>query len=180
MKINPGAHLQIIQNGVTLRHPLLPPAPESFQQPLPPANRLPVMTATAVPQINPYLATYRGQIYAPKFFPGNRLPQIQDHLNPLSLPVNGFNFVDRRYRDLFKVKKVIIKRHNDEASVGEEKKRSKRDSEEKKETKKDSKKEDKKEDKKVDKKENEEERTKRDSEPIDKVSFRCNTIIIQF
>ncbi|KMQ93442.1 neuronal pentraxin-2 [Lasius niger] len=38
VKINPGAPIQIVQNGLTLRHPALPPIPESPPQPLPPLN----------------------------------------------------------------------------------------------------------------------------------------------
>lgn len=38
VKINPGAPIQIIQNGLTIRHPALPPVPESPPQPLPPLN----------------------------------------------------------------------------------------------------------------------------------------------
>lgn len=38
VKINPGAPIQIIQNGLTIRHPALPPIPESPPQPLPPLN----------------------------------------------------------------------------------------------------------------------------------------------
>lgn len=38
VKINPGAPIQIVQNGVTIRHPALPPHPESPPQPLPPLN----------------------------------------------------------------------------------------------------------------------------------------------
>jgi len=38
VKINPGAPIQIVQNGVTIRHPALPPVPESPPQPLPPLN----------------------------------------------------------------------------------------------------------------------------------------------
>lgn len=38
VKINPGAPIQIVQNGITIRHPALPPVPESPPQPLPPLN----------------------------------------------------------------------------------------------------------------------------------------------
>ncbi|XP_028049789.1 uncharacterized protein LOC105831683 [Monomorium pharaonis] len=38
VKINPGAPIQIVQNGLTIRHPALPPVPESPPQPLPPLN----------------------------------------------------------------------------------------------------------------------------------------------
>jgi len=38
VRINPGAPIQIVQNGVTIRHPALPPVPESPPQPLPPLN----------------------------------------------------------------------------------------------------------------------------------------------
>ncbi|XP_011881276.1 PREDICTED: uncharacterized protein LOC105569427 [Vollenhovia emeryi] len=38
VKINPGAGIQIVQNGLTIRHPALPPVPESPPQPLPPLN----------------------------------------------------------------------------------------------------------------------------------------------
>ncbi|XP_077282214.1 pentraxin-related protein b6 [Temnothorax americanus] len=38
VKINPGASIQIVQNGLTIRHPALPPVPESPPQPLPPLN----------------------------------------------------------------------------------------------------------------------------------------------
>lgn len=37
VKINPGATIQIVQNGLTIRHPALPPVPESPLQ-LPPLN----------------------------------------------------------------------------------------------------------------------------------------------
>ncbi|XP_020300259.1 uncharacterized protein LOC109863952 [Pseudomyrmex gracilis] len=45
VKINPGAPIQIVQNGVTIRHPALPPVPESPPQPLPPLN-LDVLSTT--------------------------------------------------------------------------------------------------------------------------------------
>ncbi|XP_012060198.1 PREDICTED: uncharacterized protein LOC105623415 [Atta cephalotes] len=38
VRINPGAPIQIVQNGLTIRHPALPPVPESPPQPLPPLN----------------------------------------------------------------------------------------------------------------------------------------------
>lgn len=49
VKINPGAPIQIVQNGLTIRHPALPPVPESPPQPLPPLN-LEVFT-TPFPQL---------------------------------------------------------------------------------------------------------------------------------
>jgi len=45
VKINPGAPIQIVQNGITIRHPALPPVPESPPQPLPPLN-LDVLTTS--------------------------------------------------------------------------------------------------------------------------------------
>jgi hypothetical protein len=45
VKINPGAPIQIVQNGITIRHPALPPVPESPPQPLPPLN-LEVLTTS--------------------------------------------------------------------------------------------------------------------------------------
>ncbi|KYN00759.1 PREDICTED: uncharacterized protein LOC108775658 [Cyphomyrmex costatus] len=38
VRINPGAPIQVVQNGLTIRHPALPPVPESPPQPLPPLN----------------------------------------------------------------------------------------------------------------------------------------------
>lgn len=51
MKINPGASIQIVQNGLTIRHPALPPVPESPPQPLPPLN-LDIYTTPFPPQFN--------------------------------------------------------------------------------------------------------------------------------
>lgn len=48
VKINQGAPIQIVHNGLTIRHPALPPVPESPPQPLPPLN-FDVFTTPALP-----------------------------------------------------------------------------------------------------------------------------------
>lgn len=48
MKINPGASIQVVQNGLTIRHPALPPVPESPPQPLPPLNLEALSTTSAL------------------------------------------------------------------------------------------------------------------------------------
>lgn len=49
VKINQGAPIQIVHNGLTIRHPALPPvSPESAPQPLPPLN-FDVFTTPALP-----------------------------------------------------------------------------------------------------------------------------------
>ncbi|XP_014469633.1 PREDICTED: uncharacterized protein LOC106741801 [Dinoponera quadriceps] len=91
VKINPGAPIQIVQNGLTIRHPALPPAPESPPQPLPPLN-LDVLSTTF-----PALQT--------QFFGSPTLQQ--------QLPTAGGSsslFPDGSYHNLFKREKSESKR----------------------------------------------------------------------
>lgn len=114
MKINPGAHIQLVKNGLTLRHPLLPPQPEAPPQPLPPALSL------APAQPAPFATSFRDPENAQRFFTEKRLPRISGFGEPIeNAPVNGFSFVDRRYRDIFRLKKVVIKRDNEKAEASE-------------------------------------------------------------
>ncbi|XP_058809750.1 uncharacterized protein LOC131674950 [Phymastichus coffea] len=88
VKVNPGAQLQISQNGLTLRHPGLP-------QPLPPAI-IPEQS-TIAPAISPFnFAQQLLSIASPRPAPDSTGPFGGAGLAP---PVNGFSFVDRRYRD---------------------------------------------------------------------------------
>lgn len=90
MKVNPGAHIQLMQNGVTLRHPSLPPHPASAPQPLPPAIiASPSTIAPPLPSVSPYdFAQQLVSIGSPR--PPTQL--IAGN------PVNGYSFIDRRYR----------------------------------------------------------------------------------
>ncbi|XP_011258855.2 uncharacterized protein LOC105252901 [Camponotus floridanus] len=82
VKINPGASIQIVQNGLTIRHPALPPAPESPPQPLPPLNLDVFSTA----------------------FP----PSPTQFINPSQSPI----FADGPYRNLFKRERNDSKKRN--------------------------------------------------------------------
>ncbi|XP_072762129.1 uncharacterized protein B6 [Anoplolepis gracilipes] len=82
VKINPGAPIQIVRNGLTIRHPALPPAPESPPQPLPPLNLDVFSTA----------------------FP----PSQTQFVNPSQSSI----FADGPYRNLFKRERNISKKRN--------------------------------------------------------------------
>lgn len=117
MKINPGAHLQIVKDGLTLRHPVLPPAPMSPPQPYPPRNPDPMPSPLPPQQISgvPGFA----KAYAPTQFFGSRGPQILAEIPSNS--ASGFTFLDGRYRNLFKRDKSLAKREStDEGVTGEE------------------------------------------------------------
>lgn len=90
VKINPGAPIQIVQNGVTIRHPALPPVPESPPQPLPPLN-LDVLS-TAFPAL------------PSQFFSNAVQQQLSTATRPSPL------FPDRIYHNLFKREKNESKR----------------------------------------------------------------------
>lgn len=98
MKINPGTPIQIVQNGITLRHPALPPHPESPPQPLPPIN--PDAISTNFPSsLAPITETFQR---VPQFYTDGvqRLP--------------GFRFIgNTNYHDIFKREKKIFKRQDD-------------------------------------------------------------------
>ncbi|XP_029179037.1 uncharacterized protein LOC114946606 [Nylanderia fulva] len=63
VKINPGAPIQIVQNGLTIRHPALPPVPESPPQPLPPLN-LDVFSTSFPPASTQFLGPSQSSIFA--------------------------------------------------------------------------------------------------------------------
>ena len=102
MKINPGAHIQIVKNGVTLRHPSLPHPPVPPPQPFPPAN--PISTISSTPKIVPEFSSILNS-YRPTQIFGNNLQQI---------PINGYSFIDRRYRNINGQRKSLSKRENGE------------------------------------------------------------------
>ncbi|XP_031776591.1 uncharacterized protein LOC100116515 isoform X2 [Nasonia vitripennis] len=100
VKLNPGAHIQIIQNGVTLRHPNTPSAAK-VPQPLPLA-------------IQPALATTEHSLTSsqPKLsynfvktlidIGGSNIPSRSD------VPVSEYSFVNRQYRHTFATKPVLF------------------------------------------------------------------------
>lgn len=92
MKINPGASIQIVQNGVTIRHPALPPVPESPPQPLPPLNLDVLSTAY------PALAT--------SFIGNPAQQQLPIVARPSSI------FPDEPYHNLFKREKSESRKRN--------------------------------------------------------------------
>ena len=100
MKINPGAHVQVIRNGVILRHPALP-VPTESRQPLPPTV-IPAATVT------PFLGQSLPQPAESSFNLTRKFVDISSGSSELhflphsygSQPVNGFSFVDRRYRNV--------------------------------------------------------------------------------
>lgn len=63
VKINPGATIQIVQNGLTIRHPALPPVPESPPQPLPPLN-LDVFSTAFPPSQTQFISPSQSSIFA--------------------------------------------------------------------------------------------------------------------
>ncbi|KAL6430713.1 hypothetical protein ACFW04_006934 [Cataglyphis niger] len=63
VKINPGATIQIVQNGLTIRHPALPPVPESPPQPLPPLN-LDVFSTAFPPSQIQFISPSQSSIFA--------------------------------------------------------------------------------------------------------------------
>ncbi|EZA55910.1 Neuronal pentraxin-2 [Ooceraea biroi] len=93
VKINPGAPIQIVQNGITIRHPALPPVPESPPQPLPPLN-LDVLT-TSFPTL-------------PTQFISN---PVQQQL-PAGAGTSSIFPVDGSYHNIFKREKNESKRRN--------------------------------------------------------------------
>lgn len=90
VKINPGAPIQIVQNGLTIRHPVLPPVPESPPQPLPPLN-LDVLST-----VYPALET--------QFFGNSAQQQLPAAAGPTSF------YADGTYHNLFKREKDGSKR----------------------------------------------------------------------
>ncbi|XP_043463349.1 uncharacterized protein LOC122499219 [Leptopilina heterotoma] len=120
VKINPGSHLQIVKNGVTLRHPTIPVPQVPAQQPFPPSNPIPMPTVSPsqnlIPGFLPVLNSYKPQ--QPQFF-SNKIPQIPSLTSSIANPVNGFNFIDRRYRHVVRHPKSLSKRDNpDERAEG--------------------------------------------------------------
>ncbi|XP_033223058.1 uncharacterized protein LOC117176830 [Belonocnema kinseyi] len=109
VKINPGAHVQIVQNGVTLRHPSIPTAQAPLPQPFPPANPIPVSTpspaSNLISRYPSILNTYR-----PTQYFGTNTPQFSSLPSPIN-PINGYSFVDRRYRNVAG-QKMLSKREN--------------------------------------------------------------------
>ncbi|XP_070157495.1 uncharacterized protein B6 isoform X2 [Polyergus mexicanus] len=67
VKINPGATIQIVQNGLTIRHPALPPAPESPPQPLPPLN-LDIFSTAFPPSPTQFISPSQSSIFADGFY----------------------------------------------------------------------------------------------------------------
>lgn len=84
VRINPGAPIQIVQNGITIRHPALPPVPESPPQPLPPVNP----DALATSNLQFPIST--------QFFGNSAQQQLSNAIRPTSIFVGG------RYHKLFK------------------------------------------------------------------------------
>lgn len=109
-----------MKNGVTLRHPTIPVPQVPAQQPFPPANPIPMPTVSPsqnlIPGFLPVLNSYKPQ--QPQFF-SNKIPQIPSLTSSIANPVNGFNFIDRRYRHVVRHPKSLSKRDNpDERAEG--------------------------------------------------------------
>ncbi|XP_054011862.1 uncharacterized protein LOC128894245 [Hylaeus anthracinus] len=100
VKINPGSPLQIVQGGVTLRHPALVPR-DPPPQPLPPVN--PESVSSAFP------------LQSSQFF-GNLQPAAGLQHSPNGLTGAGLSFADGPYRNLFKREKDSS---SDESTHGE-------------------------------------------------------------
>lgn len=120
VKINPGSHIQIVKNGVTLRHPSIPSSQMPAQQPFPPANPIPIPTPSSpsqnlIPGFLPVLNSYK-----PQFF-SNKIPQIPSLTSSIANPVNGYNFIDRRYRHIVRQPKSLSKRDNTDEEITETK-----------------------------------------------------------
>ena len=110
MKINPGAHIQIVQNGVTLRHPSIPTPQSPPPQPFPPPNPIPVSTSSPTPNlISGYPSILNS--YRPTQFFGTNTPQFSSLPSPINNPINGYSFIDRRYRNIVG-QKALAKREN--------------------------------------------------------------------
>nr|XP_050862143.1 uncharacterized protein LOC127069313 [Vespula vulgaris]XP_050862144.1 uncharacterized protein LOC127069313 [Vespula vulgaris] len=92
VKINPGAPLQIIRNGVIMRHPALPPPREPPPQPFPPANL--ESLSTMIPFVSPS-STLSVTLQQDSGIFGN----------PLSRPTGT-------YHELFKREETVTKREN--------------------------------------------------------------------
>ncbi|XP_015586506.1 uncharacterized protein LOC107263622 [Cephus cinctus] len=110
VKINPGVQVQINQNGVTLRHPNIPPQQEPAPQPFPPPNPDSLAAlSTASPPISG-IPSYGNSFRTTQFFgnlasPLGRIPQVAQlpqlsQTNPAA--ANGFSFVNGQYHNLFK------------------------------------------------------------------------------
>lgn len=111
VKINPGSHLQIVKNGVTLRHPSIPLPQGQAQQPFPPANPIPIPTTSPSQNVIPGFLSVLNSYKPPQFF-SNKMPQIPSLTSSIANPVNGFNFIDRRYRNIVRYPKSLTKRDN--------------------------------------------------------------------
>ncbi|XP_063988566.1 uncharacterized protein LOC135168382 [Diachasmimorpha longicaudata] len=99
VKLNPGVTLQIIQNGVTIRHPSVPAPP--VPMPFPPPNpdvKLPLPSSTPLPFYTP--------IYGTSQFFGKRYPTFS---SSTPQPLNEFGFVNSQY-DIFRRDKNLFKR----------------------------------------------------------------------
>ncbi|XP_034938231.1 uncharacterized protein b6 [Chelonus insularis] len=119
VKLNPGANLQIVKNGVILRHPSLPPP--SVPMILPPVN-----PSTPLP-IPPPSTSFKSSYGTTQFFP-KRFPSVftfSTPKNPIDdysfstpkAPIDHYNsFVDSQYHNLFKRDKISSKRSSDEGS----------------------------------------------------------------
>nr|XP_034184872.1 uncharacterized protein LOC117606483 [Osmia lignaria] len=95
VKLNPGAPVQIVQGGVTLRHPALIPR-DPPPQPFPPAN--------------PSSAPAAFTLQSSQFF-GN----LQSAVSPPSNGIGG-NFPDGSYHNLFKREKNSVEKEGEEKS----------------------------------------------------------------
>ena len=114
MKINPGAHIQIVQNGITLRHPSLPPGPPPMIFPPVNPDSLQPQPPSVQPQqsnIPSFVNAYRPTVH---YF-GNGVPQYAEA--PTGEPDNGegFSIIDGQYHNLYKRDKNLSKRQSSSA-----------------------------------------------------------------
>ncbi|XP_012285014.1 uncharacterized protein LOC105702210 [Orussus abietinus] len=125
VKINLGAPLQVTQNGVTLRHPALPPQAPSLQT-YPPANPSSLSSQPTASTSFAGVPSYPGTYSTSEYF-GNRVPDFQNLQGTSSGVGNGFSFISGEYHDLFKRDKDVVKRDTPEVAKTSEAKIAKRE-----------------------------------------------------
>lgn len=107
VKLNPGVNIQVVQNGVTLRHPSIP-LPK-VPMPYPPPN--PTTPESIIPQST--LQPYGTPSYGTNFF-GKRFPTLVS-LSTTEPPSNDYSYLDGQYHNLYKRDKILTRRQsNDE------------------------------------------------------------------
>lgn len=107
VKLNPGTNIQILQNGVTLRHPSVP-IPK-IQMPYPPINPTTELPPLSQSTIQPLLYTPTNNIY------GKRFPSLISLSTTES--TNDYGYIDGQYHNLYKRDKNLIKRMSNDEEI---------------------------------------------------------------